>query len=633
MNLSLRAKIITSVCILIFLIAATLTFISYTKVRTEMLQSLTHANRNFAHANTEVIRGWLESKVDSVNGMAEIFSQTRDDQSYFDSLNQGQTSGGFIDTAFGNTDGSIYMGPTRVINPPSVIDARVRPWFKQGMNSTQVGITDPFISKVSGELIISFYRRVDRQGVAVGVMNSVVGLNDINQLIEKMNIPGDGFGFLMSKDGVIISHPSEKFRNQPLSSLNSTLSAADVMTLARNNELGQFDFDNTAYLVNVSPVELTQWYFVMAGKENVLMASLRQLTLFQIVAALVLTAIAIAILFPLIRQLLSNLVRVSDALAEIAKGGGDLTRRIDASSQDEVGMLATNFNAFVGQLQDLLKQVSDTTQKLLMFAAQSSDSANRSAQKSQSQESDVTMVATAVTEMTAATQEIASNAEMADTAAKNTVGITSSGREFSQQVRESINKLAKEVASTTKVIAQLDEQSQQINSIVGTISSIAEQTNLLALNAAIEAARAGEQGRGFAVVADEVRELSQRTHKSTQEINDMLATFQTSTGTAVGAMENCQKLAGNSVQEAESLAGAFADIAQAIDEISQMASYIATAAEEQTTATSDMNQNTESIHMVATDMLSDAKANARLSDELQNLALSLEDLVKQFKLD
>ncbi len=245
---------------------------------------------------------------------------------------------------------------------------------------------------------------------------------------------------------------------------------------------------------------------------------------------------------------------------------------------------------------------------------------------------ELTLVATAVTEMASATQEIAGNAERTAQAAQQSSQNSRQGLELVRHTQQSITGLAGEVAQATRVIAELSEHSQSISGVLANIQGIAEQTNLLALNAAIEAARAGEQGRGFAVVADEVRVLSQRTHASTQEIQATIATFQRITQNAVDRMDSSRALAERSVSDARQASGALEEITQAAQQISDMSMQIAAAAEEQSSVTEEITRN-----VVTLKSLGDALADNSLEGErqaclLQDHAGELNDKVGRFVL-
>ncbi|KTF13441.1 methyl-accepting chemotaxis protein [Pseudoalteromonas sp. H105] len=309
--------------------------------------------------------------------------------------------------------------------------------------------------------------------------------------------------------------------------------------------------------------------------------------------------------------------------------GGDLSCEIENSNNDS--LLVDQYNHFLMRLRDTFSQLNSVSTHLSTQSTGAINSAQSLANQAGEQKGEVVQVATAVTQMSSATHEIASNAEQTATASNDTVKISEEGGEVANVCQQSITQLAKEVSNASEVISELERNSQQISGIVQTISSIAEQTNLLALNAAIEAARAGEQGRGFAVVADEVRVLSQRTHSSTQEITAMISLLQSSTESAVKTMSECHSLANKSVSDAEKATQGFANIKDSIRNISDMATQIATAAEEQASVTEEIMKNTNAINEVSELFLLEAKRGLDESTELQEQSKQISLSISYFK--
>ena len=328
-------------------------------------------------------------------------------------------------------------------------------------------------------------------------------------------------------------------------------------------------------------------------------------------------------------------------VAELAKAVAELDlehlstddhKRIDSGrfGDDEVGVLADSFNRFVGSQHQLISHIRQLANELDADAERSLATTQTSVAELQRQQQEVAMVATAVTEMASATNEIAANAENTATAAQQSAASSLQGKELVNKTRNSINSLADEVTQATDVIGDLSRHAKSISSILATIQGIAEQTNLLALNAAIEAARAGEQGRGFAVVADEVRVLSRRTQDSTQEVHTTIETLQRTTARAVSLMESSQALAGHSVEDANAAAKALEEITQAVNVISDMAGQIATAAEEQTQVTGEITQNTVAIKDVTDEITASAMADLAQARGLKARANDLNAQVATF---
>ena len=295
-------------------------------------------------------------------------------------------------------------------------------------------------------------------------------------------------------------------------------------------------------------------------------------------------------------------------------------------------MLAINFNQFVEKMRSMILSISNVSTSLASQAKESEQQAVQRNKQINCQQDEIQMIATAIHEMSIATQEIARNAERTAENANEAVSASSHGDKQVNKTQNSIETLANEVQNAVTVIGRLKEHGKSINNILSTIQGISEQTNLLALNAAIEAARAGEQGRGFAVVADEVRVLSQRTHSSTQEIQGTIDLLQNTTQEAESIMGDSKNLAHSSVEDAINASVSINQINIAVDLINEMASQIATAAEEQAAVTEEITKNTEGIRDSSNSLAQGSVDALKQAEDLTILSNQLQSQISQFKL-
>ena len=320
------------------------------------------------------------------------------------------------------------------------------------------------------------------------------------------------------------------------------------------------------------------------------------------------------------------------AMEDIAEGEGDLTRTLAVRGKDEIAQLARAFNTFNGKIRDLISQVANSTAQLAASAEQVSVITEQTNSGVQSQQVETDQVATAMNEMTATVQDVAHNAMTAAEAATRADEQAAQGRHVVARTMDAIDGLASEVEKAAGVIQKLEADSEQIGTVLDVIRGIAEQTNLLALNAAIEAARAGEQGRGFAVVADEVRTLASRTQESTQEIQDMIERLQGGARDAVHVMGDGRSQATRSVEEAANAGHALESITTAVADISRMNNQIAEAARQQGDVAEEVNRNVVTISQIANQTAGGAQQLASASNEMARLASDLQSLVGQFKI-
>ncbi|MFM5736010.1 methyl-accepting chemotaxis protein [Aeromonas hydrophila] len=630
MTLSLRGKLLATSLGVVLLMASLLGIVAFHTLKSRTMSAIQSEAVNYGHAYSVAIGDWMADRKNTVHALVNLIADNPQAE-LVPHLKQAYTSGGFGLTYFGSTQG-VMTRQDPSLNTGNY-DPRERPWYQDAVKAGQLIVTAPYVSVTMQKLVVTLSEPVLHQGELVGAVGANLALDKLIDEVLAMQVQGEGYAMLLDSSGLIVGHPNKELALKQIGELSPDLSTATFQQWGReNNELHAASLDGRDVLLAVQPVPGTDWLLAMVMYRDVLEAPLASL-LWQLVGlTLVLMLVFSALLTAMFKYLFADLGRVAGALHDIAHGEGDLTVHINTRSKDEVGQLAESFNQFVARLHGIVSRLRDVTVELAAQSRAQAAGAQSRSQRVRQQQDEIVMVATAVTEMASATQEIAGNAEFAATTSGDAVKLAVAGQSQVGQSQRSITGLADEVADASQIIVELDAHAQKISGILATISGIAEQTNLLALNAAIEAARAGEQGRGFAVVADEVRVLSRRTHDSTDEIQQMIETLQQTTRRAVSGMETSRQLAGTSVEDAESANLSLGQINEAIGAISDMATQIAAAAEEQTSVTSEISRNTENIRHVSQELAEQANQEAAQAAELKGLTERLEQEIGRFRL-
>ncbi|GGN01082.1 methyl-accepting chemotaxis protein [Shewanella xiamenensis] len=348
--------------------------------------------------------------------------------------------------------------------------------------------------------------------------------------------------------------------------------------------------------------------------------------------AIVLTGITAFIIMVAAHRMVVPIKNMADNLNDIAKGEGDLTKRLIVKGEDEIAQLGRAFNLFVDKLQTIIGDVANATAKVKTAANAIHDQTKVMSHQLLSHNNETDQVVTAITEMSSTASEVAQNTTQVAEATHAATGDVANAQRCVDASLEEITGLMAQINNAAGSIKSLSEQSQKINSVLSVIGGIAEQTNLLALNAAIEAARAGEQGRGFAVVADEVRNLASRTQASTLEINEMLSELHKLVSQAVKTMDESQQSCVRSVESSRAISESLGSVTSAVTAINDMSTQIATAATEQSSVTEEINRNVYAIQEIVNELLHSSEDAARVSQTVSQEGTNLGKLVGQFKI-
>ncbi|HBO7033472.1 TPA: methyl-accepting chemotaxis protein, partial [Pseudomonas aeruginosa] len=576
-SLKFSHKILLAASLVVFAAFALFTLYNDYLQRNAIREDLESYLREMGDVTSSNIQNWLGGRLLLVEQTAQTLARDHSPETVSALLEQPALTSTFSFTYLGQQDGVFTMRPDSPM--PAGYDPRSRPWYKDAVAAGGLTLTEPYVDAATQELIITAATPVKAAGNTLGVVGGDLSLKTLVQIINSLDFSGMGYAFLVSGDGKILVHPDKE-------QVMKTLSEVYPQNTPKiGSGFSEAELHGNTRILSFSPVKGLSgldWYIGISVDKDKAYAMLTKLRTSAIVAALIAVVAIVLLLGMLIRVLMQPLTDMGRAMQDIAQGEGDLTKRLKVTSNDEFGALAISFNRFVERIHESIREVAGTARQLHDVAQLVVNASNSSMANSDEQSNRTNSVAAAINELGAAAQEIARNAADASHHASDANHQAEDGKQVVEQTIRAMNELSEKISASCANIEALNSRTVNIGQILEVIKGISEQTNLLALNAAIEAARAGEAGRGFAVVADEVRNLAHRAQESAQQIQKMIEELQIGAQEAVSTMTESQRYSLESVEIANRAGERLSSVTGRIAEIDGMNQSVATATEEQT---------------------------------------------------
>jgi len=624
MNKSLRFshKILLAASLIVILAFSLFTLYNDYLQRNAIREDLENYLAEMGASTSTNIRNLFEGRIKLVENLAQNIAQQPANAETL--MGQNALTSSFLTVYLGKVDGGFSVRPYSPM--PEGYDPRTRPWYKDGMNAQGAILTEPYIDMTTNKMVIGILSKVSS---SVGVVGGDLALDGLVQIINSLNFGGMGYAFLVNDQGKVLVHPDQALVMKSLSDL------FPQHTPKLSSQLTEVQADGQTRLLTFAPIKglpSANWYIGLSVDKDKAFSMLSTFRTSAVIATVVAVVIIIGLLGLLIRVLMQPLLTMTRAMEDIAEGEGDLTKRLKIHNHDEFGILGTAFNRFVERIHSSIREVSSATERVNEVALQVISASNSSMTNSDEQSNRTNSVAAAINELGAAAQEIAGNAAQASQHASSARLLAEEGQQVVERNIAAMNRLSDLIVTSSAHIETLNSKTVNIGQILEVITSISQQTNLLALNAAIEAARAGEAGRGFAVVADEVRNLAHRTQESAQQVQSMIEELQVGARESVDTMGQSQRHSQDSVAIANQAGERLDSVTVRIGEIDGMNQSVATATEEQTAVVDSINMDINEINMLNQEGVENLQATLRACADLEQQATRLKHLVGSFRI-
>ncbi|KJY82755.1 chemotaxis protein [Vibrio galatheae] len=634
-NLGFRKLLLISIIALVVFSVSISSYVAYVKQKETLVDLITSSNQEYVESKAEEIENKLNEKVAGLDKLGKLFENDpiKGEEKDFIALTHLIAGGMNLNSsvvAFTNGDG--YWNQTAKTWPNNKYDGDVttRSWYQLGRKSSTAAMTEPYLSSDGDIYWVSIVRKTFSGMISVDMQ-----LGFLNEIVKNANeIPG-ALAMIINHDKTVLASSFDAVKAGESSDKFPWLSSVAKQAIGSSEAVfdGQLGDKEKLFFSHQITIAGKNWYFVVGLEKEVVYADLASAKQTAIVTAVIATVVSVIFALLILNVLYRPILVLKETVVGLSQGNGDLTQRIEVKTNDDLGQISEGVNAFIASLQAMMLDIREVTNHLNENVDRMKDQSQRNNVILQNHVQETEQVVTAIEEMN-------STADSMATDAANTADLTHKANEASSnskatvtQAQNNVQELVDDVSTASDNVNKMASETDGINTILGVIGDIAEQTNLLALNAAIEAARAGEQGRGFAVVADEVRNLASRTKTSTEEIEAALASLLRGSQSVVDSMETTKQKCAQTAEGAGEVAESLDVMTQFVTDINDLSTQIATAAEEQSSVTQELSRNMSAINDIVGELDANGQQALEEAKHISDMNQKLTGIIGRFKLD
>ncbi|EGQ8025662.1 methyl-accepting chemotaxis protein [Vibrio vulnificus] len=634
MNLGFKSRIYSSVALLVALSLGILGTLNIISLKEKMVSSLISETQNKLNYHVDELQHAVTTQLKAVELGARHFNAQLSDEQNVNLVRLLAESAGISNIIMAYEDGRSYMSLHKSGISTSEQNFNQREWYQNAKSGNSAKLTDIYVDKITGEKVVSATMPVYYQGQFQGVLLGDILLSDIIKMVSDMRFAG-GAATLTDKNAVFFASDDPNDIGKTPSQVSPVF--GDMERAFFNQQQGHLQFpylgiEFDGYFQRVNLTQDQYWTLMVFVDQDTALAGVREAQNEAIVTGVILLLVSAVVMVLTLEHAYKPLLKLKKTVLGLSKGSGDLTARLTVEGGDDLAQISEGFNRFVQSLQGMMMQVSEASQNISSNIVQLNQTAVENEKVLITHSAETDQVVTAITEMSESARSVAENVTQSNRITEGASKEAKQSLEIVNNAVTTVSALVNDVEEMSNRIVSMNQDANKISEVLNVIGEISEQTNLLALNAAIEAARAGEQGRGFAVVADEVRALAARTQNSTTEISEMLSKLLDGTSSVVASMERTKQQCQSTASKTSEVSNSLNLMSGSVRDIDDVSTQIAAATEEQSTVAAELSRNMLAIRDIVTNLVASGRQTVAATESLADSNHELDKLVSNFKL-